>query len=157
MNNLGSKRKFLIVVDDTPECRKSLRFACHRASKTNGKITMLRVINSGDFQHWVAVEERMRDEAKEEAEQLLERLAVEVREQWDLDVELVVSEGETYEAVLSHIESDSSIRILVLGAASGGEGPGPLVTQLVEKNVSRMPIPITVVPGFLTDTEIDKL
>ena len=84
-------------------------------------------------------------------------MAVEVREQWDLDIELVVSEGETYEAVLSHIESDSSIRILVLGAASGGEGPGPLVTQLVEKNVSRMPIPITVVPGFLTDSEIDNL
>ncbi|MBM3518185.1 MAG: universal stress protein, partial [Alphaproteobacteria bacterium] len=71
-------RKFLVVVDDTPECRVALRFACRRARKTQGGVTLVRVIEPADFQHWAAVGNLMREEARAEAETLLQSLAADV-------------------------------------------------------------------------------
>ena len=39
-----SRHKFLVVVDDTPECKIALRFASMRARGTGGTVTLLRVI-----------------------------------------------------------------------------------------------------------------
>lgn len=150
-------RKFLVYVDDTPECRLALRFACRRAKHTGGGVTLLRVVVPGDFQHWMAVEDRMREEALEEAEQLLHNLAGEVNESSGIMPELVVREGNPHDAILAHIEEDQDIRILVLGAATGSEGPGPLVSLMAGKMAGTMHIPVTVVPGNLTVAQIDEL
>jgi hypothetical protein len=45
----------------------------------------------------------------------------------------------------------------VLAAGTGSEGPGPLVTQLVGKMSGKMRVPVTVVPGSLTDDQIAEL
>lgn len=150
-------RKFLVYVDDTPECRLALRFACRRAKHTGGGVTLLRVVVPGDFQHWMAVEERMREEALEEAEKLLHDLAGEVNDSSGIMPELVVREGVAHDAILAHIEEDQDIRILVLGAAAGSDGPGPLVSLMADKMAGAMRIPVTVVPGDLTVAQIDEL
>jgi hypothetical protein len=46
---------------------------------------------------------------------------------------------------------------LVLGAATGTDGPGPLVSHLIQKMAGRLRIPVTVVPGSLTDVEISEI
>ena len=61
-------RKFLIVVDETPECMNAMRFAARRAQKTGGGVTMLYVIEPDEFQHWMGVAEVVRAEAREAAE-----------------------------------------------------------------------------------------
>ncbi len=151
-----NKRKLLVIVDDTPECRKSLRFASRRASRTGGVVLMLRVIYPSDFQHWLAVEERMRQEARDEAEELLLRLRNEINDQWGIESESVILEGKTDKVIMSLIEENLDIKILVLGSASGSDGPGPLVSKLVGIS-SGIRIPVTVVPGDLTDEQIDEL
>lgn len=151
------RRKFLVVVDDTPECRVALRYACGRAGSTEGQVALLRVIEPGDFQHWLSVEERMREEAREEAERLLQGLAAEISERVHIMPELVVREGAAFEEVLAQIDEDPQMRVLVLGAATGPEGPGPLVSALAGRMPGSMPIPVTVVPGSLTDEQIDEL
>lgn len=151
-----NKRKLLVIVDDTPECRKSLRFASRRASRTKGVVLMLRVIYPADFQHWLAVEERMRQEARDEAEELLLRLRNEINDQWGIESESVILEGKTDKVIMSLIEENLDIKILVLGSASGSDGPGPLVSKLVGIS-SGIRIPVTVVPGDLTDEQIDEL
>ena len=150
-------RQFLVVVDDTPECRKALRFAWRRAQRTGAGVTLLRVIDPVDFQHWLSVEERMREEAREEAEELLQKLAVEVQQQSTILPELVVREGAVRDAVVKLIDDDKTIRILVLGAGTGSEGPGPLVTQLAGKMSGALRVPVTVVPGNLADEQLDLL
>ena len=152
-------RKFLVCVDDTPECRVALRFACRRAKKTGGGVTLLRVIEPADFQHWVAVEDLMREDvsARDAAEALLQELAAGVNEWADLMPELVVREGPKRDAVLTLIEEDPAIRILVLGAASGPEGPGPLVNALASQMAGTMRVPVTIVPGTLSNAQIDEL
>ena len=150
-------RQFLVVVDDTPECRKALRFAWRRAQRTGAGVTLLLVIDPVDFQHWLSVEERMREEAREEAEELLQKLAVEVQQQSTILPELVVREGAVRDAVVKLIDDDKTIRILVLGAGTGSEGPGPLVTQLAGKMSGALRVPVTVVPGNLSDEQLDLL
>ena len=70
-----SKRIFLVVADKTPEMEKALRFAAGRAKRVGGLVGIVRVIEPTDFQHWSAVGDLMRDEAREEAEQFLQECA----------------------------------------------------------------------------------
>ena len=55
------------------------------------------------------------------------------------------------------LTEDRSISVLVLGAASGSEGPGPLVTALTGKFGSQLRVPLTIVPGALSEAEIDAI
>ena len=150
-------RKFLVYVDETPECRVALRFASRRAKHTGGGVTLLYVTQPADFQHWLAVEERMREEAHEEAEQLLHQTAAVVNELAGITPELVVREGTPSDVILALIDEDPDIRILVLGAAASAEGPGPLVALMAGKMAGTMHIPVTVVPGNLTESQVDEL
>ena len=87
-------------------------------------MALLRVIEPGDFQHWLAVEERMREEAREHAERLLQGLAAEISQRVHIMPELMVREGTAFDEVLAQINEDPQLRVLVLGAATGPEGPG---------------------------------
>ena len=55
------------------------------------------------------------------------------------------------------IKEDEDISFLVLAAGTGKEGPGPLVTTIAGKAAATFPVPIVIVPGSLTDEEIDAL
>ena len=151
------RTKFLVVVDDTPECRVALRFAGQRARATGGGVTLLYVIQPADFQHWMTVGELMQQEAREEAETVLQGLAAEVNALTGIVPELVVREGRRRDELLALIEDDPGIRVLVLGAAPGAEGPGPLVSALAGQMSGSFRIPITIVPGTLDDAQIDEL
>lgn len=150
-------RKFMVVVDDTPECAQAIRFAARRAQKSGGGVIMLYVIQPDDFQHWVGVAEVMRAEAREAAESRLEEMAAEIQRYSGLTPELVIREGKTHEEIIGLIEDDTEVGVLVLGAGIDGEGPGPLVTHMVTKMAGRLPIPLTVVPGHLSLERIDAV
>lgn len=149
-------RKFMVVVDETPECMNAMRFAARRAQNTGGGVVMLYVIAPDDFQHWVGVAEVMRQEARESAEQRLGELAAELRELSGVMPEFVIREGQRSEEVLALIQEDEEVGVLVLGAGEG-DSPGPLVSQLVAKMGGRMPIPVTVVPGAMSLERIDAV
>lgn len=150
-------RNFLCVVDSSEEMRVALRFAARRANHTGGRVALLYVIEPADFQHWMSVGEKMREESRVEAERVLQTLASQVNDVAGKTPTLHVREGEPGDEILSLIEEDPSIAVLVLGAGTGKKGPGPLVSSLAGKMSGRFPIPITVVPGNLTDEQIDSL
>jgi nucleotide-binding universal stress UspA family protein len=150
----GHRRKFLVVIDDTPECARALRYAGRRAEHTGGGLILLYVIGTGDFQHWLGVENIMRAEAMEAAETALGRFADMARSWSTIEPELVIREGNRSEEIVKLIESDEDIAILVLAAGTDTEGPGPLVTALAGKASGTFPVPITIVPGNLDDEAI---
>ena len=78
---IADDRVFLVVVDDTEEMKVALRFACGRARNTNGRVALLYVIEGSEFQHWMSVGDLMREEARSEGEQLMQRLATQVIDQ----------------------------------------------------------------------------
>ena len=151
------RRKFLVVIDQTPECRVALRFAARRAQHTGGIVTLISVAAPAQFQQWAGVERAMRDEAHQEAERLLHEAAKVVNDIVGTMPELVIREGRIGDEVLALIRSDSAISILVLAAGTSTEGPGPLVSKVAGPAAGAYPIPVTVVPGSLSDEAIDAL
>ena len=147
-------RKFLCVVDKTPECRVALRFAARRAQHTGGRITLLCSSRRPDFQQWRGVEEIMEAEAREEAERLVYNSAKTINELSGLIPELVIMSGRPAESLTELLKNDRDISILVLASGTSKEGPGPLVSLFAS---GVQPIPVTIVPGNLSDDAIDAI
>lgn len=152
----GHKRKFLAIVDNTPECERAITYAARRAHSTNGLVVLLYAIEPGDFQHWLGVEQIMREEQVASAQTALDAQANRIRTTIGIEPELVLREGKMVDQILALIEEDQDIAILVLGAGSSKEGPGPLVSSITGK-ATTFPIPVTVVPNILSDEEIESL
>src|ERR1700704_2357120 len=106
-------RKFLVVVDKTPEHRVALRFATRRAQHTGGRVILMCAATPPDFQQWRGVEEIMRDEAHAEAEGMLHEAAKVVNELSGILPELVIPYGVTTECVVQLLKQDKDISILV--------------------------------------------
>jgi nucleotide-binding universal stress UspA family protein len=118
----GHKRKFLVVIDDTPECLIALSFAARRAAHTSGAIVLLSVIEPEGPQGFAGVEDIIRAEAREQAQTTLAKFAARARDLANLDPEMVIREGKRSEEIRDLIESDEDIAILVLAAAQSSEG-----------------------------------
>jgi nucleotide-binding universal stress UspA family protein len=151
------RRKFLVVVDETPEAKIALRFAARRAEHTGGVVSLAHILATPDTQHWRGVEELMREEAEAEAEATLYEAAKYVHDLNGIFSEVVMLEGKKREALLALIRDDSAISILVLASGSGREGPGPLVSAVAGTPSTSYPIPVTIVPGSLTEAQIDAV
>ena len=105
----------------------------------------------------MAVEEVMKEEQRQDGEQLLQRIARDVNRLTGSMPVLYLREGDPREQLMQLIEEEPSISILVLGASPSDKGPGPLINYLMAKQVGQMRIPVTVVPGSLREEEIDAL
>ncbi|MBA3446914.1 MAG: universal stress protein [Pseudaminobacter sp.] len=152
----GHRRKFLAVIDDTPECERAVAYASTRSKTTGGVLVLLYVIEPDDFQHWLGVEKIMREEAVATANAALDGFAASVRQKLGIEPELVVREGKPADEIHKLIEEDQDIAILVLAAGAAKEGPGPLVASIAGKGAA-FPIPVTVVPQNLSDDDIASL
>ena len=150
-------RTFLVVVDDSEEMRAALRYACRRALHTGGQVALLRVVAPAEFQHFASIGNLMREEARQEAEVLLVKMAEKVNDLSGHQPVLYVREGNARDELLRLIAEDQSISILVLAAGTGSDGPGPLISALAGKSIGKLRIPLTIVPGSLGDDAIDAL
>lgn len=153
----GHKPKWLVVIDDTPECDRAVYFAARRAARVGAGVVMLRVIEIADRnQQWLGVADIMKAEANEESNTVLDKYSSRANGIAGITPERVIREGKTAEEILKLIEEDEDIAILVLAAGTGKEGPGPLVSS-VGATAGDYPIPVAIVPGHLSDEEIDAL
>jgi nucleotide-binding universal stress UspA family protein len=157
MAESASTRVFLVVVDETPEHSLAVHYAARRAAHTGGRLALLRVIEPGEFQHWISVQELAREELREAAEQLMRRLCDQIAPIAGEMPVVYIREGRPAEQLLALIVEEPSISILVLAAATGQAGPGPLISHLTGKAAARLRIPITIVPGGLTPEQTDAL
>ena len=153
----GHRPKFLVMIDETPECARAVHFAARRASRTGASMVMLAAVDPPDNFEWIGVGEAMVAEAQEEAQKLLDEAAKEARSAAGLEPEQVIVVGDKAESIAKLISEDEDISFLVLAAGTSKEGPGPLVSTIAGKTASTFPIPIVIVPGGLTDEEIDAL
>ncbi len=150
-------RIFLVVVDESPEMRNALRYACRRAKRPGGRVALLYVMDPPEVQQWGGVADLMRQEARQQAEEVVARHA-------DVAVSLTgqpptihIREGLSREELVRLLMEDRSISVLVLGSASNNDGPGPLVTAFTGKLGNQLRIPLTIVPGALSEAEIDAI
>jgi nucleotide-binding universal stress UspA family protein len=153
----GHKAKFLVIVDNTPECDRAVYYASRRAARVGVSVAMLRVIETHDHgAQWLGVADIMRAEAQDEAKAMLARFAARSNGIAGITPECLIREGEPHEEILKLIEEDEDIAVLILAAGVDTEGPGPLVSSL-GKTAGTFPIPIGIVPGHLSDAELDAM
>lgn len=154
---IGHKPKCLVVIDDTPECDRAIYYASRWAIRSGGGVVMLRVIQPDEQnQEWRGVADIIRAEAHDEANQVLDRAAGRANGLAAITPERVILEGAPSEKILELIDRDVDIALMVLAASIGAEGPGPIVTATA-KTAGTFPIPVVLVPGTLTDEDIDTL
>jgi nucleotide-binding universal stress UspA family protein len=151
------QRIFLVVIDETEEMRVALQYAALRARHTGGRVALLYVIEPTELQQWMAVESLMLEERREEAEELLRKLSAEVNDLAGAMPIVYIREGRRRDELLALLDEEPEISILVLAAGTGAEGPGPLITALLGRMSGRMRVPVTIVPGSLSDEEITAL
>lgn len=153
----SDERIFLVVVDETEEMQHALRYACRRARHTGGRVALLLVIEPSGFQHWMSVGDIMREEARSEGEELLQRLAAQVNSETGKFPILHLRDGNRREELLDLLEEEPEISVLVLGASTGKRGPGPLIEALTGKYIGQLHVPVILVPDSLTNEEIDAI
>ena len=156
----GHTRKFLVILDETPEVDAALYFAASRCAHTSGSILMLYVIEPQEFQHWMGVRQVQLEEETNKAKALfrLSRRKLANAGFSDVMVEEAIREGVLIDEIHAVIEEDVDVAVLVLGAATDTKGPGPLVSKLAGgAGAGMFPIPMTIVPGNLSLEELQAM
>ena len=90
----GHKAKYLVIIDNSPECDRAIYYASRRVARTQATMIMLRVIETEDRnQQWLGVADIMRAEAHEEANAALDRAAGRANGVAGITPERVIREG----------------------------------------------------------------
>ena len=130
MSENGSLRIFLVVVDETPEHRLAVHYAARRAAHTGGRVACCTSSSRPNLQHFLAIEELARTERGKGPRNCCTRLCEEIAPIADSMPIVYIREGRRRDELLQLINEEPAISILVLGAGTGPEGPGPLIAFL---------------------------
>ena len=158
-NSAAPAPTYLLVVDSSEEFQIALVYAAKLAQANGARLALLHALDKeGFFQHWGSVQERLHEEYREEAEQeLLSAVSVINERSASLPVLYLEEAGNLSEKILDIIENDPNITKLILGGAAHSKTPGPLVSYFSGKGLNKLRVPLTVVPGNMTEDCIDKL
>ena len=150
------RSKFLVIIDDSKELDVAVRFAAKRALSTKGGVILLNVIEQFDPQQWQSIEDIILQEARDKAQEKLQKWSKVINDLTNIVPELIVKEGVVSEKIIETLEEDNAIRFLVLAAAEADQ-PGPLVSLLAGQKSGKLPVPIVIIPQGLADDVIDDL
>lgn len=146
----GDGGTYLVVADDSDEFRAALRYACNLAKAHRARLGILHIIEDQDFQHWAGVEEKMKRELREQGERYMWTVAKSANDMNGTIPSLYFADGDRGEAVIRTIDGDENIVQLILGGGTDNS-PGPLISFCIGKGLSRMKVPVVVVPGNIKD------
>jgi len=147
----------LVLVDDSEELHQALHYASKRAANSDLRVALLYVVAPAEFAHWAGVGELMRQEAREMAEDKMREHAEYVLELTGSPPIMHIREGNVTDEVINLITQEEEISMLVLGADTQSDSAGPVISYLMGKGISHCRVPVMIVPGNLTDEQIDAL
>ena len=149
-------RVYLVIMDETPEARVALRFASRRAAKTQGAIHIIALVPKQQFVAFGGVQATIEAEAKSRAEVLVMAAAGNLLNESGRMPTIAVKVGDGAKVVADYLSENGDVAALVLGAAAEGT-PGPLVSHFAGQRAGQLPCPLMIVPGSLSDEQIDAL
>lgn len=148
----------LVIADESEEFPDALLYAGLLCRSTGWRLVMLRVMEPEAPAPWASITDEMRRQARDAAESLTQRFAAEVWAECGCTPEPVIREGDIKPELRKLLDEDQSIKLVVLAAAAGPGGPGPLVAQLGKSaGLGTRAVSVLVVPGALSRDEVRKL
>ena len=149
-------RTYLVVIDDSPESRVALRFAARRAAKTDGRVDVLAVVEPQEFVQWGGVQAAIEEEQRLRIEGIVAASIGEIMDAAGITPDIIIRQGDPVAAVRAHIGTREDVDALVLGAAPSGK-PGPLVAHFTGHDAGKLPVPVMIIPGGLSDSQLEAL
>jgi nucleotide-binding universal stress UspA family protein len=151
------RKIILCVIDQSDELRAAVQYAAHYACLHKSSVGLLYTIEPADFQEWRMVADLIEEETQTAAQHAMQK--------WSLVIESLTGEkpvtfirkGTLKEELLKLLAEQREISQLVLASAANAENPGPLISALTTKLCSLLQVPLTIVPGSLTDEQIAEI
>lgn len=149
-------RVYLVIMDETDEAIVAMRFAARRAARTEGVVHLLALVPPQPFVAFGGVQATIDEEARSRAEVMVTRAASRALSEGCPMPMIAVRSGEEIKVVRAYLDEHPEVAALVLGAAQEG-GPGPLIAHFAGPDAGTMPCPLFIVPGGLSEADIDRL
>jgi nucleotide-binding universal stress UspA family protein len=156
MADEDAKRTYLVVVDDSDEARVALRFAARRAAKTSGRIEVLGIVEPQDFVQFGGVQAAIEEEQRLRIEGVVSSAIGEILDESGVEANIAVRQGEAVRTLREFIGKREDVAALVLGAAAAGD-PGALVRDFAGADAGRLPCPLMIIPGSLSEDRLEQL
>lgn len=150
----GKARVYLVIMDDTEESSRALRFAARRAVRTGGTVHILALVPKQEFVVFGSIQATIEEEARERAEDLARTAAGSLASESGLEPAVAVRAGSGPQVVREYLADHPEVSALVLGAAAEGN-PGPLVTHFTS-HLGQLPCVLMIVPGGIDERGIDS-
>ena len=150
------KRTYLVVVDDSEEARVALRFAARRAAKTNGRIEVLGIVEPQDFVQFGGVQAAIEEEQRLRIQGVVSSAIGELLDESGIEANVIVQQGDAVRTVRDYVGERTEVAALVLGAAPSGS-PGPLVVHFTGNDAGKLPCPVMIIPGSLSEERLEQL
>jgi hypothetical protein len=145
-----------VVVADSAEARVALRFAARRAAKTKGRIEVLGIVEPQDFVQFGGVQAAFEQEQRLRIEGVVSAAIGEILDESGVEANIIIKSGESVKAVRDYVAGRDEVAALVLGAAPSGS-PGPNVADLAGTDAGKLPCPVMIIPGSLSDERLEQL
>ena len=156
MGETSAKRTYLVVVDDSAESRVALRFAARRAAKTSGRIEVLGIVEPQDFVQFGGVQAAIEQEQRLRIEGVVSAGIGDILDESGVEANIIIQQGEVVRTVRDYLDGRDDVAALVLGAAPSGS-PGPLVVNFTGNDAGKLPCPVMIIPGSLSDERLEQL
>lgn len=150
----AKQRIYLVIMDETEEARRALRFAARRAVRTGGTVHILALVARQEFVVFGSIQATIEGEARERAEELAQAAAGSLASESGLQPAVAVRTGSGPQVVRDYLAEHPEVSALVLGAAAEGN-PGPLVTHFTS-HLGQLPCVLMIVPGSIDERGIDS-
>jgi len=148
---------FLVVVDESKEMFRAMRYAARRSSRNNGRVALLYTFDILEFSHWKAVEDIAEAESREKAESKIQEYENFIMSFSSKKPKKFIMKGDRVECIIKFLDANKFISNFVLAASEGSSGSDPLIASFTGKSRSKIKVPLTILPSTLSEEEIDKL
>ena len=115
--NIAKGIKYLVCVDSRDESRVALQLACMKSNARGHRVSLLHVITPADFQTLGTIADRMREERRQEGQQLLDTLAEEAFSTYGIRPDILLREGSTGDEIVATVYGDPDINMVAIGVA----------------------------------------
>jgi hypothetical protein len=117
---------------------------------------VLGIVEPQDFVQFGGVQAAIEEEQRLRIEGVVSAGIGDILDESGVEAKIIVQQGEPVKAVRDYIGERDEVAALVLGAAPNGN-PGPLVANFCGNDAGRLPCPVMLIPGSLSDDRLEQL